>query len=257
MALAVADSSHHETSLWPMVVGLGVLLSVIGLLAHFVWLTPLLAMVLGGMGQVALALGFAGWAKEFFRQGTEEGLGTIAVTAFIVSEVLVFGTVFVAFWVARISHASVWTSFIPIGLDWVFAVWLTIILWASSLTMVLAQRSFVNGNRGHTFLWLGTTVVLGGLFTVLHINEWIHLADSGFRLRTNIFSSTFYGLTGVHTAHVIVGLAIQLLILLALGMGWMRKLGVTLFRGASFYWHFVDLMWLLVAANAYLIGGSG
>ncbi len=256
MAQVATPHVEHETSPWPLLIGLGVLLTALALLAYFPWQMPVLGIVLGGGMLALLAVGFAGWAREFFKHGTEEGLGPIAVAAFIVSEVMIFGTLFVAFWEGRWAHADQWASFIPTELDPTFAVWLTLILWASSATLVLAQRAFERGNRGSAQVWVVATFALGLLFVVLHVNEWRHLAHGGFRLGDNIYATTFYGLTGVHTSHVIVGLAIFLVLFGVLASGLMKSKRVTLFRGASLYWHFVDIMWLLVAANAYLVGGS-
>ena len=203
-----------------------------------------------------LAVGLAGWAREFFTHGTESGLGPVAVAAFIVSEVMIFGTMFAAFWDARIGHAEQWASYIPVNLDLMLALWLTLILWASSATIVLAERTFERGNRAASQFWLVATFALGLLFVVLHLNEWSHLAEGGFRLGANIYATTFYGLTGVHTSHVVVGLAIQLLLFGVLASGLMQQGRATVFRGASLYWHFVDIMWIMVALNAYVIGGT-
>jgi cytochrome c oxidase subunit 3 len=256
MAQAVTHHSHHETSPWPLVTGLGVLLSALALVAYFHLQSHLLGVVLGGGTLALLAIGLSGWSREFFTHGTEEGLGPIAVAAFIISEVMIFGTVFAAFWLGRVDHAEEWASYIPAGLDAKLAVWLTLILWASSATIVLAERAFARGNRGASQFWLVATFTLGLAFVVLHMNEWSHLSAGGFRVGSNIYATTFYGMTGVHTSHVIVGLAVQLLMLGMLASGLMKGNRITLYRGASLYWHFVDIMWLMVAANAYIIGGT-
>jgi cytochrome c oxidase subunit 3 len=256
MAHAAIYQSEHETSVWPMLVGFGVLLTPLTVLAYFVWQMPMVSVVLGGGSLALLAVGFAGWAKEFFQHGTEEGLGPIAVAAFIVSEVVIFGTVFVAFWLGRINHADQWASFIPADLDRMFALWLTVILWASSATIMLSQRAFERDRRGLAMFWLFATFALGSLFVVLHIGEWSHLAAGGFTLGSNIYGTTFYGLTGIHTSHVIVGLASHLLLFGVVAGGLMKFDQVTFYRGAALYWHFVDIMWLLVAANVYLIGST-
>ena len=103
--------------------------------------------------------------------------------------------------------------------------------------------------------WLAATFVLGTLFVVLHMNEWLHLIDEGFVVGSNVFANTFFGLTGVHTSHVIVGLAIHLVLFAMLAANLMPANRTTFYKGAALYWHFVDIMWLLVAANAYVIGG--
>jgi len=257
MTQAAVHHPEHETSPWPLVTGMGVLLSALALIAYFEWRTPLVGVVLGGGALASLAIGLAGWAREFFTHGTAEGLGTIAVAAFIVSEVMIFGTMFAGFWMGRIAHAGQWAAWIPANLDLTLALWLTLILWASSATIILAARAFERGSRGASQFWLAATFALGLLFVVLHLNEWSHLAAGGFRLGANIYATTFYGLTGVHTSHVIVGLAIQMLLFGVLASGLMKRDRPTLFRAASLYWHFVDIMWLMVAANAYLIGGLG
>ena len=256
MTQAVTHHPEHETSPWPLLTGMGVLLSVLALLAYFPWRMPLLGVVLGGAMLALLAVGLSGWAREFFTRGTEAGLGPVAVAAFIVSEVIIFGTMFAAFWLGRIDHAEQWASFIPANLDLKLALWLTVILWASSATIVLAGRAFERGNRAASQFWLVATFALGLLFVVLHLNEWSHLAAGGFRLGANIYATTFYGLTGVHTSHVVVGLAIQLPLFGVLASGLMTQGRATFFRGASLYWHFVDIMWIMVALNAYVIGGT-
>jgi len=256
MSHATTYQSEHETSIWPMLVGIGVLLVPLAVLAYYAWQMPMLGVVLGGGALAVLAVGFSGWTREFFRHGTEEGLGPIAVTAFIVSEIIIFGTVFVAFWLSRVTHADQWASFIPAELDTTFALWLTVILWASSATIVFSQRAFEHERRGSALFWLIATFALGLLFVVLHINEWRHLALGGFTLGSNVYATGFYGLTGVHTAHVVVGLLIHLLLFGVVASGLMKVDRITFYRGAALYWHFVDIMWLLVALNVYVIGGS-
>ncbi|HJL52616.1 MAG TPA: cytochrome c oxidase subunit 3, partial [Arenicellales bacterium] len=110
--------------------------------------------------------------------------------------------------------------------------------------------------RGSALFWLIATFALGLLFVVLHINEWRHLALGGFTLGSNVYATGFYGLTGVHTAHVVVGLLIHLLLFGVVASGLMKVDRITFYRGAALYWHFVDIMWLLVALNVYVIGGS-
>jgi cytochrome c oxidase subunit 3 len=97
---------------------------------------------------------------------------------------------------------------------------------------------------------------LGLLFVVLHMNEWRHLIGEGFTVDANVYATAFYSLTGVHTSHVIVGLGINLVLFWVVASGLMTTDRTTLYKGAGLYWHFVDIMWLLVAANAYLIGGA-
>ena len=258
MSEAIHSDPHspHETSPWPLVVGCGILLSALALLTAFAWGMPMLGIILGGATLAIFAVGLTGWAREFYTEGEEEGLGPVAVAAFILSEVIIFGTVFAAFWVGRIENLETWASYVPEGLDLWFALWLTLILWASSITILVSERAFHAGNRGGALLWLTITFGLGTLFVILHMNEWAHLVEEGFVPGANIYASTFYGLTGVHTSHVLVGLFIHLVLFYVVFANLMTKGRTTLFTGAALYWHFVDIMWLLVAGNAYLIGST-
>jgi|TARA_Y100000031_G_scaffold40476_1_gene46677 cytochrome c oxidase subunit 3 len=239
-----------------MVVGCGILLSALSLLTAFAWEMPMLGIILGGATLAIFAVGLAGWAREFYTEGEEEGLGPIAVAAFIVSEVMIFGTVFAAFWVGRIEHLDEWSSYIPEGMHISFAIWLTLILWASSITILVSERAFHAGNKSRALLWLAITFGLGTLFVVLHMNEWANLVEEGFTPGVNIYATSFFGLTGVHTSHVLVGLFIHAVLFYVIYSGLMSKGRTTLFTGAALYWHFVDIMWLLVAGNAYLIGST-
>ena len=121
---------------------------------------------------------------------------------------------------------------------------------------MLSQRAFERDNKSSAQFWLIATFALGLLFVVLHMMEWSHLAEGGFRLGSNIFATTFYSLTGVHTSHVIVGLASHMVLFGVLASGLMKSNRVTFYKGAALYWHFVDIMWLMVAANVYFIGGT-
>lgn len=253
---AVAHHSHHETSIAPFFVGIGVVLTAFTILSFSLWQSPTAGVVVGGVTLAMLAIGVALWSREFFTHGVEEGFGTVAVAWFILSEVIIFGTMFVAFWYVRVNLAEQWSSFVPSGMKLGLAFWLTLILWASSATIVLAERAFEHGNRAASQLWLLATFALGTLFVVLHMNEWGHLVHEGFKVGANAYANTFFGLTGVHTSHVIVGLLIQIVLFGVLFTGLMKTGRATLFRGASMYWHFVDLMWLLVAGNAYIIGSQ-
>ena len=72
---------------------------------------------------------------------------------------------------------------------------LTLILWASSITILISERAFARGDRSAAMIWLIATLGLGTLFVGLHMNEWMHLVDEGFVVGTNIYANTFFGLT--------------------------------------------------------------
>jgi cytochrome c oxidase subunit 3/cytochrome o ubiquinol oxidase subunit 3 len=136
------------------------------------------------------------------------------------------------------------------------------VLLASSLTMVLALAAAQRDDAGQTRLWLLTTALLGMTFVGGQVYEFTVFASEGLTLSTNLFSSTFYVLTGFHGVHVTVGV---LMLLSLVGMSFAGRLP----RDASFpiemvglYWHFVDIVWIVIFTVVYLIptpspGGAG
>lgn len=246
---------EHEYSYWPLPVGLAVLLVPLTFIALMVWQKPMLAIVLGGVSLVLLLVGVVGWINEFFSKGHEEGLGMPAMMFFIVSEVIIFGTMFAGFYMARAAHSGVWHQWVPKDMNLFIPLILTFILWASSATIAFAEKFFEESRNGISALFVFLTMLLGTAFMVIHIMEWLHLWHIGFTLSSNMYGTGFYMLTGIHTSHIVVGL---LTMLVALYLLLTRKAnehkGHTYMKAITLYWHFVDIMWLLVASSAYLIG---
>ncbi|RMH03341.1 MAG: heme-copper oxidase subunit III [Aquificota bacterium] len=256
MAHEGTHMAHHETSPWALPVGLSTFFLSLAAMAYFTWHLPFLAVLSGGVGLALLALGVAGWANEYFSKGHDEGLGFQGIVWFVFAEVVIFGTIFAGFWMARTAHADVWVrEWIPKeGMNLALVGLLTLILWASSFTIWKAEQSIEHGDLGGYRLWLIATMVLGTVFLVLHAIEWNHLWRSGFTISSNMYGTGFYTLTGVHASHVLVGLLMQLVLLVNSGKALNKK---TPARAASYYWHFVDLAWLLVAGTAYIVGSYG
>ena len=133
----------------------------------------------------------------------------------------------------------------------------------SSLAMVLAlaavemkdQPKRTMGERilGNSKLWLWMTALLGVTFLGFQAYEFTSFVHEGLTLRTNLFGSSFFTLTGFHGAHVAVGV-LWLLTLLAIdyrrGLGPKDALNVDL---AALYWHFVDVVWIVIFTLVYLI----
>ncbi len=247
---------EHEVSIWPLPVGISILLVPISITAYFAWKNPLLALILGGIAAVLAIIGMAGWANEFFSHYEDVGYGNIGIYLFILSEIIIFGTIFAAFWTARAIHSEQWVSqWIPAAMNLKMPIILTLILWASSFTIWKAEEAIHHDNRGKAVIFLLATMFLGLLFTVLHVLEWKHLWHEGFTISANMYGTGFYALTGIHTSHVIVGLIMQAYVLVFTLAGKITSQKMTIFKTTSAYWHFVDVMWLLVASTAYLVGG--
>ncbi len=254
---AVHHEAHHEVSVWPLPVGIGVLLVPISftMYAHYGWQLP--GLIVGGVALVLILIGAAGWANEHFQVEKDAGYGWLGILSFIISEIVIFGTLFAFFWMARTSHADEWAKWVPENVSLTMAGILTLILWASSFTIFKAEVALEEeGNTGKALTWTFLTVILGGLFVVLHVKEWIHLWEGGFTLSANAYGTGFYALTGLHTSHVLVGLISQVYVMWLLASGKMNKDKATMMSAVSAYWHFVDVMWMLVAGTAYLVGST-
>ena len=139
----------------------------------------------------------------------------------------------------------------------------TFILLMSSLAMVLALAAVENRNvpklssseriLGSSKLWLWTTCILGAAFLACQVYEFTSFVHEGLSIRTNLFGSSFFTLTGFHGAHVTAGV-IWLGSLLAIdykrGLGPDDALNVDI---AALYWHFVDVVWIVIFTLVYLI----
>ena len=131
----------------------------------------------------------------------------------------------------------------------------TICLLSSSLTVHLAVRALRQAKVGVFGLWWLLTLTLGAIFLVSTGREWHHLIyDKGLTVSTNLFGTTYYSLVGLHAFHVTVGL---LAIALTMILTFLRKVKPEHSERAevfSLYWHFVDVVWVIVFTVVYVIG---
>lgn len=129
----------------------------------------------------------------------------------------------------------------------------TFVLLMSSLAMVLALAAVMRGDTRYSKVWLATTAVLGAVFLVFQAFEFTQFVDEGLKISTNLFGSTFFVLTGCHGLHVLVGVIwlVTLLIMSARGkLGPEKAMNVEI---AGLYWHFVDVVWIVIFTVVYLI----
>jgi cytochrome c oxidase subunit 3 len=132
--------------------------------------------------------------------------------------------------------------------------WNTILLLSSSVTVHIAHTALKNNNRKSLITWLGLTVLLGIVFIVLQIEEYAHAySELGLTLNSGIYGSTFFLLTGFHGFHVTLGAFM-------LSVMWFRALKGHFkpedhfgFEAASWYWHFVDVVWVGLFCFVYLL----
>ena len=131
----------------------------------------------------------------------------------------------------------------------------TIGLLSSSVTIHLAAKGLERDQRGiFLTLWL-FTVVLGSLFMYGTAQEWRRLIyEHGLTISTNLFGTTYYSLVGLHAFHVTVGLVMLAVVLALAFAGRVRRTHAARIDVLSLYWHFVDVVWVVVFTVVYIIG---
>jgi cytochrome c oxidase subunit 3/cytochrome o ubiquinol oxidase subunit 3 len=131
----------------------------------------------------------------------------------------------------------------------------TVCLLSSSLTIHLAVTALRKARVGAFGLWWFVTMALGGIFLVGTGREWYHLIfDKGLTVSTNLFGTTYYSLVGLHAFHVTVGLMAIALVLILTLLGKVKPEHSERLDVFSMYWHFVDVVWVVVFTVVYVIG---
>jgi cytochrome c oxidase subunit 3/cytochrome o ubiquinol oxidase subunit 3 len=134
-------------------------------------------------------------------------------------------------------------------------IFLTGCLLSSSLTIHLAARSLRRGRIVSFGLWWFVTIALGSIFLLGTLREWHRLIyDDGLTIQTNLFGTTYYSLVGLHAFHVTVGLLALTTVLVFTVRGDVGKQYAGRTEVLSMYWHFVDVVWVVVFTVVYIVG---
>jgi heme/copper-type cytochrome/quinol oxidase subunit 3 len=170
---------------------------------------------------------------------------------FIASESFFFGGLLTGFVFYRTRDAG---GFGPHDLDFLRTALFSVALFASSATIVLAERRLHHGDLGGFRRWLLATIALGAIFIVGQSTEYATLYREGVTLSTNLFSSAFFTLTGFHGLHVVIGLiALGIVAGLAFGGEFQNGRHAGAVQAVSWYWHFVDGVWVVVFTTVYVL----
>lgn len=131
----------------------------------------------------------------------------------------------------------------------------TICLLSSSGTIAVAVRDLERGQVARFATSLLATILLGGAFLFFTAMEWKELIfEHGLTISTNLFGTTYFSLVGFHAAHVFIGLLTMLLILALTTLGHVRREHAFRVDMVSWYWHFVDAVWIAVLTVVYGVG---
>jgi len=179
----------------------------------------------------------------------------VGIFLFIGSEIMLFGSFFTVYFFDRVvNNTHPWPPIGPNGVQferpWFVALVNTCILVTSSFTMHWATVSVKRGNRAGLQAGMVLTILLGLTFLLTQVIEYHRL---GFNTSDTSFAATFFGLTGLHGCHVFIGLVI------------LTVMAIRAFRGhfspehhhgievGGIYWHFVDVMWIVVYVTVYIL----
>ena len=204
---------------------------------------------------LSLAISLTHWWKDVHFEASylgehptkvQTGLN-IGFILFIISEVLIFLTLFFAYFynalVPSIESGNLWPPVGIITLDYKAVPLLnTFILLASGFTITASHNYLLAGHKfSKAFFYLLLTIILGAIFSYFQYFEYY---NSFFTFSDSVFGSSFYFLTGVHGAHIIVGSLF--LIVTALRFSYFTNTHHLLFSFSAIYWHLVDALWIFI-----------
>jgi cytochrome c oxidase subunit 3 len=190
---------------------------------------------------------------------------TLGMWAFLVTEILFFGGLFLCYVVYRASYPEAFASGSH-HLDVFLGTVNTAVLIGSSLTMALAVHAAQLGHRKELVLFLLGTIVLGSVFLGIKGIEYAHKFeehllpgpffqfDGPHAQHVQIFFSLYFAMTGLHAAHMVIGVGILLVLTI---MAWRGRFSAVYYAPieiTGLYWHFVDIVWIFLFPLLYLIG---
>ncbi len=245
---------------WPLTGAIRALMMTSGLILWF----HINRTILFILGTVLLVLTIINWWRDIIREATFQGFHTLSVRKglrygmilFITSEVCFFFAFFWAFFHRRLAPTiELGVSWPPTGITPInpFLVPLlkTAVLLSSGVTVTWAHHRILSGNRVEAIQSLTLTVFLGVYFTILQAWEYF---DSPFTIADRVYGSTFFVATGFHGLHVLIGTAFLAVCLLRLYNFHFSNHHHFGFEAASWYWHFVDVVWLFLYICIYWWG---
>ena len=175
----------------------------------------------------------------------------LAMWSFLGSECLLFGALISTYFLYRGRNFSGPTP--KEVYDIPYTSISSFVLLMSSLTMVLALAAIQRGDHRRLRLWLTATALLGTVFIGGQVYEFTSFIHEGLTVRTNLFGSSFFVLTGFHGVHVTLGIMMLLSLVLMSARGRLPQSKVQVVEIIGLYWHFVDIVWIVIFTVVYLI----
>lgn len=178
----------------------------------------------------------------------------LMIWLFLASDCMLFGSLIATYMIYRTRSMEVGVGPFPQQLiDIPFTSVSAFVLLMSSLTMVLSLGSLQKGHIRNSRIWLAATAILGMTFLGGQVFEFTEFYHAGLTLQGNIFGSTFFTLTGFHGVHVGIGVLWLLGLLFVSLRGGLRAENAVTLEIAGLYWHFVDIVWIVIFTLVYLL----
>jgi len=215
-----------------------------------------------------------GLAHQFEDLTQQQEADTLGIWVFLVTEIMFFGGIFAGYAILRWLYFAAFEGGSHL-LDIRLGAFNTVALLGSSLTMALAVRSAQTGNRRLQVIFLTWTLILGGVFLGIKAYEYhqkfvehivpsldwapegevlAHLAPGGLN-HAELYFFFYFGMTGLHAIHMIIGMGLLIWLLLRARKGDFTPTYFGPVEVVGLYWHFVDIVWIFLFPLLYLIGG--
>ena len=184
---------------------------------------------------------------------TPENWGKLGMWLFLAGDAMSFGCLIVGYGIVRYASKTWPVPSVVLGIN--LTALMTFLLIASSVTMVLALAATQEGDKPRFKKFMGFTILGGLIFLGLQAYEWTHLIthtlpEHNLSFSKDLFATTFFVLTGFHGMHVTGGVIYNTCVLAAVSRGRYQAKHVEI---AGLYWHFVDLVWILIFTFVYLL----
>ena len=205
--------------------------------------------------------------EQFDTAAQQKDASTLGMWIFLITEVMFFGGLFLAYTVYRHLYPDVF-AIASSSMNVYYGAANTVVLLCSSLTMVLAVRAAQLGQRKAIVLFLILTLVLGGVFLGVKAFEWKekfdehHIPGPSFHIEgvspdqqghAQLFFSLYFAMTGLHALHIVIGAGLLLYLIFEARKGIYSAEYNTPVDLIGLYWHFVDIIWIFLFPLLYLI----
>jgi cytochrome c oxidase subunit I+III len=251
------QTEENKSTFVPLILSAGIAVLLLGIVVYI----PLIIAGLIIIGAAIFKVFKDGASEKFaLRKQVEEekyplesvNKEKLGLWIFLASEILIFGSLIVAYIYVRVSSGS-WpvatqTHNVYIGMT------NTIILLTSSLAMILGLYYIRLGNVKALKICLASTFALGAVFLTIKLGiEWPTLYRNGFTINSGLPASSYFVLTGLHAAHVAVGMVAVGYLMFRANRGGFTSTNHIAVENVGLYWHFVDIVWMILFPLFYLI----